>query len=56
MYWVVSVDPHLVDAATHQRHLTTVRTQIGDEKFMQVWAEGQAMTVEEAVVYALQPV
>jgi predicted ATPase/uncharacterized protein HemY len=31
----------------------TVRSQVGDESFMASWLAGQAMTLEEAVAYAL---
>ena len=31
-----------------------VRSQLGEEGFEEAWAEGQAMTFEQAVAYALK--
>jgi hypothetical protein len=38
----------------HEReaHLTTARQQLGDEAFNRAWAEGQAMSKEDAIRYA----
>jgi tetratricopeptide (TPR) repeat protein len=34
--------------------LTSTRSQLGEEDFERTWAEGQAMTMEEAIAYALE--
>jgi hypothetical protein len=33
--------------------LITARLALGEEEFARVWAEGQAMTLEHAIAYAL---
>jgi hypothetical protein len=35
------------------RERTAVETQLGDTAWAMAWAEGQAMTREEAIIYAL---
>lgn len=37
----------------YQRSLASVRTALDEATFAQAWAEGQAMTLDEAVAYAL---
>jgi predicted ATPase/DNA-binding SARP family transcriptional activator len=39
--------------AACEKALATARTALGDAAFGRIWAEGQAMTLEEAVAYAL---
>ena len=39
--------------ARAQRCLDTARSALGEEAFSRAWAEGQAMSLEEAVEYAL---
>jgi predicted ATPase len=39
----------------HDSYIAAARTQLGKEAFATAWAEGQAMTLEEAVAYALAP-
>jgi predicted ATPase/DNA-binding SARP family transcriptional activator len=41
------------EQADHERCLSTVRANLEEGVFTDVWAEGQAMTTEEAVAYAL---
>jgi predicted ATPase len=43
----------LVDQAEYERQLAIVRAQLDEADFGAAWAEGQAMTLERAVVYAL---
>jgi len=40
--------------ATYERALATCRAQLGEEAFAAAWAEGQAMTLEQAIAEALQ--
>jgi hypothetical protein len=37
------------------RSIATVRAQLGDAAFAAAWAEGQALPLEQAVAYALDP-
>lgn len=41
------------DCADHERVLSTVRTALGDDVFAAAWAEGRAMTLEQAINCAL---
>jgi predicted ATPase/DNA-binding XRE family transcriptional regulator len=43
-----------VPSPGYQRSLDSVRLALDAETFAQAWAEGQAMTMEEAVAYALE--
>jgi len=38
----------------HDRNVTAARAQLGEEAFAAVWAEGQVMTMEQAIEYALE--
>jgi len=40
--------------ATYERALAMTRAQIGEEAFAAAWAEGRAMSLEEAIAYALE--
>jgi hypothetical protein len=40
--------------AEYERHVTTARVQLDAATFTATWAEGYAMTLEQAVAYALQ--
>jgi non-specific serine/threonine protein kinase len=42
-----------LDQASHDRWVTPARTALGDTSFTAAWAEGRAMTMEQAVEYAL---
>ena len=42
----------LVDQPQYERHLALLREQMGETAFAAAWAEGQAMTAEQAVAYA----
>lgn len=38
----------------YERHVAAARSQLGEEPFLAAWAEGRAMTPEQAVEYALE--
>jgi non-specific serine/threonine protein kinase len=42
------------EAAENKADVARLRTQLGDEAFQAAWAEGRAMTLEQAVAYALE--
>jgi predicted ATPase/class 3 adenylate cyclase len=42
-----------VEYAEHDREVAVARVTMGDEAFAAAWAEGRAMTLEQAVAYAL---
>jgi tetratricopeptide (TPR) repeat protein len=43
----------LVDRPAYESNLTTARAQLAEAVFAQAWAEGRAMSVEQAITYAL---
>jgi hypothetical protein len=43
-----------VEQRRYDRYLAAARAQLDEPAFAQAWAEGQAMTLEQAVVYALE--
>jgi DNA-binding CsgD family transcriptional regulator len=43
----------LTDSADYERAIATVRTTLGEDVFAARWAEGQAMSLEQAIAYAL---
>ncbi len=45
------MDPN--DNAEYAANVAAARAALGDERFNAVWAAGQAMTIEQAVDYAL---
>ena len=51
---VTLADPRPTDRAELEESLATARSALGEEAFATAWAEGQAMTLEQAVVYALE--
>jgi DNA-binding NarL/FixJ family response regulator len=42
-----------LDLAERERQVASVREVLGDERFAEVWADGQAMSLERALEYAL---
>lgn len=42
----------LMDRAEYRRILATIRAALGEERFAAAWAEGQAMSLEDAIAYA----
>ncbi len=43
-----------IERAEYDRSVTAARAQLGEEEFAKVWAEGQAMSFEQAIAYALE--
>jgi predicted ATPase len=50
----ISFHPFGTDPASHQRSRALARSQLSEERWTTVWAEGRAMTSEQAVEYALE--
>ena len=46
------IDP--VDQARYKKNLDSLRTKLGRQRFKEAWDEGHAMTIEQAVAYALE--
>lgn len=46
--------PLVVTRAVHQDTITAARAGLGNEAFEAAWAEGRAMTLDQAVAYALE--
>ena len=42
------------ERAERDQAIAAARTALGEEEFAKAWAEGQAMTLEEAIAYALE--
>jgi predicted ATPase/class 3 adenylate cyclase len=42
------------DRSLYERNITEARAQLGEETFERTWAEGRAMSMEEAIKYALE--
>jgi len=45
------IDP--VDRAEYENKLDSLRAELGEERFSTIWDEGHAMTLEQAITYAL---
>ncbi len=45
--------PSPPDQAQHDQHVASTRAVLGDASFAKTWAEGRAMTLEQAIEYAL---
>jgi hypothetical protein len=50
---VLGLAPFGDERLDHERQLAAARTQLGEGVFDAAWAEGQAMTAEQAIAYAL---
>jgi hypothetical protein len=46
--------PHATDRSFNDRQLAAAREDIDERTWEEAWAEGRAMTTEEAVAYALE--
>jgi non-specific serine/threonine protein kinase len=46
--------PHASDRSVHQRQVTDARVRLETEAWQGAWAQGRAMTLEQAVEYALE--
>jgi predicted ATPase/DNA-binding XRE family transcriptional regulator len=51
---VVMFDGYPITAATFDSEVVSLRAQLGEAAFAEAWAEGQAMTRDQAIAYALQ--
>jgi non-specific serine/threonine protein kinase len=49
----VSIPWALSDPAERERDIVAVRATLGEDRFAAAWAEGRAMTLEQATKYAL---
>ena len=49
----IGASPEPYEQEDYQRDLTAARTSLGADEFGRFWAEGQVMTREQAVEYAL---
>jgi hypothetical protein len=47
-------DYYKPNRSLYERMAAAVRSQLGESAFEEAWAEGQAMTFEQAAVYALK--
>jgi hypothetical protein len=47
------LEAHGVSVWIDRKSIATTRSALGEEDYARIWAEGQAMTLEQAVVYAL---
>lgn len=47
-------DVEAPDRAEYERNLASARAQLGEEAFAKAWAEGRAMSMQEAVAYAFE--
>jgi predicted ATPase/DNA-binding XRE family transcriptional regulator len=45
--------PHVPDRSLHQRQVADARARLAAEAWQKAWAQGRAMTLEQAVEYAL---
>ncbi len=43
-----------LERAEYDQTVATVRTQLGEDAFAAAWASGRALTIEQAVAYALE--
>ncbi len=46
------IDP--ADQPEYESKITSLRAKLGEERFAAVWDEGRALTLEQAVAYALE--
>jgi hypothetical protein len=45
---------HPVDRDDYERDVALARAQLGEDAFTAAWAEGQAMSLEQAITFALE--
>jgi hypothetical protein len=50
----ISLPRPLTDRADGEHHTNAVRTALGEEAFAAAWAAGRALSLEQAVVLALE--
>jgi predicted ATPase/class 3 adenylate cyclase len=52
--WALATDSYVLDLSSESDDaMAPARQALGEEEFARAWAEGQAMTLEQAVAYAL---
>src|SRR5262249_39680077 len=51
----IGFDWGAADRPVHERTAAAVRSQLDEAAFAAAWAEGRAMSSEEAIAYALEP-
>jgi predicted ATPase len=51
----IGISPTLLDQPYYEECVTSTRGALGDAPFAAAWAEGRAMTLEQAIEYALIP-
>jgi len=54
LYVPLRFEMSAAERAEHDQAVAATRAALGEEAFSAAWAEGQAMTLEEAVAYALE--
>ena len=52
--WVVQWSSRHPEISPYESTIAAVKTQLGETAFALAWAEGRAMTLDQAVAYALQ--
>ncbi len=52
----VLTSPHVPDRSLHRRQVADARARLHEEAWKRAWAQGRAMTLEQAVAYALKGV
>ena len=50
--WALSVPIPFIEQADHNQAVTQARERLGEAVFTAIWAEGQAMTLEQSIAYA----
>jgi hypothetical protein len=43
-----------VDQPEYERRRASLQAELGEVRFAAIWAEGQALTLDQAVAYALE--
>jgi len=46
--------PSSGERAGYEREMVVVHTCLGEPRFVAAWAEGRALTLEQAIAYALE--
>jgi predicted ATPase/class 3 adenylate cyclase len=54
LYALIHFEISAKERAEHNQAIASVRAALGDEAFAAAWAEGRIMTMEQAIVYALE--
>lgn len=50
---VIGIPLRPVERAPYEREVSVARAQLAEQVFAAAWAEGRAMTMEQAIAYAL---